>query len=471
MKKKSGSPGKAGRNPRDSVISWKDVFNAIENPLMVLDYKHRILFANHAMAGLTDVKKERLPGKKCYEVLHKTPEPVPGCPMAASLAAGKKEPVATEIVVNSRIYLISCTPVHVATSTLPYYVHLVTDITRQKQAELAANELAQRYRLISEQLPCSFWSTDRELRYTSSAGAGLKKIGLEPGQVIGKTICEMYEDQPGKEKALAAYRRALAGEPQTYEAWYRDRQFLTSIEPFRDENNEIVGTLGVAYDTTEQKHVQYVLEQVNRKNTLLNSITRHDAGNQISALMAYVDLLREDMPSPEARAHIDKISTIVDQLAELIEFTQAYQNLGLKNPQWQDVAALLNKLQAGQVKIVNTTGGLSLFADPLLEHVFVNLLDNTVRHGKHATTITVTGRETSSGLIVTWEDDGIGVPAEEKEKIFERGFGKHTGLGLFLIREILSITGMTIRETGIPGKGAKFEILAPTGTYGFLKSS
>jgi len=471
MKKKSGSPGKAGRNPRDSVISWKDVFNAIENPLMVLDYKHRILFANHAMAGLTDVKKERLPGKKCYEVLHKTPEPVPGCPMAASLAAGKKEPVATEIVVNNRIYLISCTPVHVATSALPYYVHLATDITRQKQAELAANELAQRYRLISEQLPCSFWSTDRELRYTSSAGAGLKKIGLEPGQVIGKTICEMYEDQPGKEKALAAYRRALAGEPQTYEARYRDRQFLASLEPFRDENNEIIGTLGVAYDITEEKQMQVVLEQINKKHTLLTAITRHDAGNKISALMAYVELLREDVSDPAARAHIEKISTIADQLAELIEFTQAYQNVGLKNPQWQDVAALIDNLPAGPVRIVNDTGGLCLFADPMLEHVFVNLQDNAVRHGEHVTTVTITAQETGSGLVLTWEDNGIGVPADEKEKIFERGFGKHTGLGLFLIREILSITGMTIRETGIPGKGARFEILAPTGTYGFLKSS
>ncbi len=63
------------------------------------------------------------------------------------------------------------------------------------------------------------------------------------------------------------------------------------------------------------------------------------------------------------------------------------------------------------------------------------------------------------------EDDGEGVPADEKEKIFERGFGKNTGLGLFISREILDITGITIRETGVPGKGARFEMAVPKGTY------
>ena len=58
-----------------------------------------------------------------------------------------------------------------------------------------------------------------------------------------------------------------------------------------------------------------------------------------------------------------------------------------------------------------------------------------------------------------------GIAAEEKEKIFERGFGKNTGFGLFLVREILSISGITIRETGTEGEGARFEISVPKGSY------
>jgi signal transduction histidine kinase len=62
---------------------------------------------------------------------------------------------------------------------------------------------------------------------------------------------------------------------------------------------------------------------------------------------------------------------------------------------------------------------------------------------------------------ITYRDDGAGIPVDDKEQIFRKGFGKHTGLGLFLTREILSITGITIRENGEPGKGVQFEILIP----------
>ncbi|MCX6690757.1 MAG: ATP-binding protein [Methanoregula sp.] len=66
-------------------------------------------------------------------------------------------------------------------------------------------------------------------------------------------------------------------------------------------------------------------------------------------------------------------------------------------------------------------------------------------------------------MVIVCKDDGNGVPQDEKENIFKRGFGKNTGLGLFLSREILSITGITITENGVPGNGAHFEIIVPGG--------
>jgi signal transduction histidine kinase len=63
------------------------------------------------------------------------------------------------------------------------------------------------------------------------------------------------------------------------------------------------------------------------------------------------------------------------------------------------------------------------------------------------------------------EDDGVGIPENEKDKIFERGFGKNSGVGLPLSREILSITGITITETSEPGSGARFEMAVPNNMY------
>jgi len=101
----------------------------------------------------------------------------------------------------------------------------------------------------------------------------------------------------------------------------------------------------------------------------------------------------------------------------------------------------------------------------MLEKVFANLLDNSVRHGEHVNEIRVSYRMDGTALVVVWEDNGTGIVASDKEKIFGRGYGKNTGMGLFLIREILALTGISIRETGVPGSGARFEILVPEGKY------
>ena len=119
------------------------------------------------------------------------------------------------------------------------------------------------------------------------------------------------------------------------------------------------------------------------------------------------------------------------------------------------------------ISLHQTLDHIEIYADPILEKVFYNFLDNSVMHGKKVTTITVSSREVPEGLVISWEDDGIGIPAEEKEKIFTRFFGKHTGLGLFLAHEICSVTGITLSGTGEAGKGALFEMLVPKTAYRF----
>jgi signal transduction histidine kinase len=79
--------------------------------------------------------------------------------------------------------------------------------------------------------------------------------------------------------------------------------------------------------------------------------------------------------------------------------------------------------------------------------------------------ITVRCRPDPGGLAILVDDNGIGIPDDHKELIFEKGYGKHTGFGLFLAREILAITGISLRETGVSGQGARFEMIVPNGLY------
>jgi signal transduction histidine kinase len=104
---------------------------------------------------------------------------------------------------------------------------------------------------------------------------------------------------------------------------------------------------------------------------------------------------------------------------------------------------------------------LEVLVDPLFDRVFHNLFDNAVKHGGRVTAIAVAHRADGDALRLTITDDGGGVAAAEKARIFERGHGRHTGMGLFLAREILNATGIAISETGPAGGGACFELLVP----------
>ena len=110
---------------------------------------------------------------------------------------------------------------------------------------------------------------------------------------------------------------------------------------------------------------------------------------------------------------------------------------------------------------------MNIFAEPLIVKVFFNLMDNATRYGGKITTLLFFVEERRDNLVLFCEDDGVGVMVDEKEMIFTRGFGKNTGMGLFLAREILLITGITLTETGEPGKGARFEITVPKGAWRF----
>jgi signal transduction histidine kinase len=210
-------------------------------------------------------------------------------------------------------------------------------------------------------------------------------------------------------------------------------------------------------------------ELANRKLNLLSGITRHDILNQITALSAYIDLAKEMVEDPEVIRINDKMEGVLERIRRQITFTKEYQDIGVHAPQWQDAGVLIDRVREvaenASIRLENDIHDLEIYADPLLEKIFYNLVDNAVRHGGKLTVITFSYHIREDGAVITCEDDGDGIPADEKERIFEKGFGKHTGFGLFLTREILAITKIAIRETGVLGSGARFEITVPNGSY------
>jgi PAS domain S-box-containing protein len=230
--------------------------------------------------------------------------------------------------------------------------------------------------------------------------------------------------------------------------------------------NEVLRT-----EIQERKRFEDAIQLANRKLNTLSSITRHDILNQITALGMYLSLAKEIETDPAVRDYLEKIEQITLLIQKQIRFTRDYQNIGTTSPHWQKLQHIIDNtitdMQLGKVALEVELGDLEIYADMLLEKVFYNLMENSLRHGETVTKIRFSYRKDDAGITVVIEDNGVGIPEHAKEKIFRREYYRNTGYGLFLVSEILSITSLSVKETGEPGKGARFEILVPPGSFRF----
>ena len=195
--------------------------------------------------------------------------------------------------------------------------------------------------------------------------------------------------------------------------------------------------LAVARDISERKRAEEAIRLVNGKLNLLTGITRHDIGNQLTALFQYIDLSKMMVQDPGMKTTIEKEEAIAHNIRRQIDFTREYEELGADNPSWQDVRICVelgvHGLDlAGKNLDTDSLGPLEIFADPLLQKVFFNFVDNALRHGgENLKNIRFSSHESGTGLVIVCEDDGEGIPAHQKALIFERGYGKNTASACF----------------------------------------
>jgi PAS domain S-box-containing protein len=350
------------------------------------------------------------------------------------------------------------------------------DITPRKKAEA---ELARQTALLAsllDSIPDIVFFKDTDGRYLGCNPPFAAFVGRSRDEIVGRTDHDLFP-APAADSFRDHDRAMLAGQvPEHNEEWvdFPDghRELLDTLKaPLRALDGAVVGLVGISRDITERKRNEQAIWEANRKLNMLNSITRHDVLNQITVLRLVLDILGESVEDPEILDFAGKAKDAVDRITRQIEFTREYQDIGVQAPRWQSVPALIAEAQdlltSCPFEVRCETGPLECFADPLLNKVFYNLLENSVRHGERVGLARFSTRETDDGLVLVYEDDGVGVDPASKKHLFQQGFGKHTGFGLYLMREILAITGITIVETGEYGRGARFEIAVAKGNYRF----
>jgi PAS domain S-box-containing protein len=332
---------------------------------------------------------------------------------------------------------------------------LIRDITGLNRAAVQIRRLASFPALNPD--PVIEFSLGKEVTYANPATcAALKKLGMpeNPAAFLPEDTDRIIESsKAGTPEAL--YREVPVGDGLYGET-------ITYAPDF--------GAIRIyAHDITNRVRVTDALEQANRKLHLLSSITRHDIKNKLTGVMGYLELSLGSTEDPALLEYLKRAETSANAIRQQIEFTKEYEDLGIKAPGWYAftplVAEIRKQLDLGTVVVDDETDGLQIYADPMFSKVLYNLMDNSLRHGGRTSRIRLTVRTGVENCTLVYADDGVGIPAGDKEKIFNRIARTNAGIGLFLVREVLSITGITIMETGEPGKGARFEISIPRGKF------
>ncbi|MDD1700954.1 MAG: ATP-binding protein [Methanoregula sp.] len=318
-----------------------------------------------------------------------------------------------------------------------------------------------------DQLPVAvFMKSVKDGKYTFWNKTSERIFDLPASEVIGRTDHELFSQEVvsiiNQEDKEACLNHIYITNKKIVNKYLGERILHLIVVPILDSKNNLKYILGICEDFTD--------ETLNMKIGLLFSITRTDVLNQLSIIMTFLERAQLKMSREAMQTFFDKTVESVESIRNQMAFVRSLEEIGILSQKWQSVKKsfedAVRLASFSNVDIRMEMDDIELYADPLLPWIFYNLLINSIRHGDHQLTkIRLYTKKSGENLTLIYEDNGSGIPDNEKEKLFEFGYDNGTGFGLFLTREILGYSGFTIIETGEHGKGERFEILIPKGKY------
>jgi len=452
------------------------IINTIADPVFVKDRNHLLILVNEGFCHLFGHSREELIGKTEYDFFPQAQadrfrENAEAIFMSGTESENEETftgPDGQEHTIVTKIspYLDS--------SGNRFLVGIIRDISDRKKMEDALKASEERYRTVFETTGTSTILFE-ENTVISLVNAEFERLsGYSKEEIEGKMSWTGFVYPEDRDRVIAQYpkmRDRRESSAQHYEFRFRTRTGdVRTLDLFIGAIPGTTRFVASMVDITDTIRSRKILEMVNKKINLLSSITRHDILNQLMVLKGYLSLSTTMVENPVLLDYINRELGATQTIEHQITFTRDYENLGVKAPDWQSVNGAVLKakhaLVRREISVETDPRDPYVYADPLFEKVLYNLTDNALRYGgDQMTSIRVTSTESDQGLVISFEDNGIGISEPDKKLLFKRGFGKNTGFGLFLSREILSITGITINETGIYGEGARFEITVPKGVY------
>lgn len=212
-----------------------------------------------------------------------------------------------------------------------------------------------------------------------------------------------------------------------------------------------------------------VVNETNNKLISFGNILSHNILNELTVVQGYIDLARMESDPVVLKEFYENVDRATERIEQIIRFNKDYQNLVISKPVWHDVRTIVESGIAGHmegaISFTSEIGPYEVYANPFFEHVVSGLIENTCIPAMHMNQMQFYTRKHSEDLCIIAEGNGSGIPIEEKEMIFNYNKWDDKRYSLFLLREMLSLTGITITENGVPESGSRFNIAVPKGVW------
>jgi PAS domain S-box-containing protein len=466
----------------ESKRNLNSIINTIAFPVYVINQDHQFVLVNDSLCRFLGRTQEEILGKTHRDFYPR--ESAERHWERAETAFMTHEPREEEITIvkpdGQECTIISTSSMYRDASGQEFMVGVIHDITERKKMQVALAESEQWYRILFEHTGTATIIIDEQGIIDQTNSEFEELIGYSRKEIEGKMNWKQIA-HPDDLELVKKYHRERRVDPTSVPPNYTVRILNRdgAVRTLHAVVTMIPGTkksIASYIDISGQKKFEEALKQANKKLNLLSSITRHDIINQILILKGFLTLLRKKTDDPLLIDYLNRSHKATDNIEHQIIFTRDYQDMGVREPVWQNVKSSIisakGAITLGNVTVDLDRPDIEVYADPLFEKVFYNLIDNSLKYGgENLQAIRIRSEETDNDLVITYEDDGQGIAKDDREHLFERGFGKHTGFGLFLSREILSITDITIQETGTPGNGVRFTMRVPKGMYHFVTDS
>jgi len=473
---------KAREAVRQSEKSYRTVFENTGTAMCILEEDKTISMINRRFEELSGYSREEVEGKKWIEFVTKDYLERMQRYHEARRKKGEKAP--NHYAVNFATKKGQIKRCMITVNIIPgtkKSVASILDLTDSKKSEKALRETEKNYRktILSANVGIIGYGPEGEVKVLNpkmEQMTGFKRSELPTLQDWFKRL------YPNKEERLKIRdkwfkKMSEKGEVKEGHAIITTKEGKRRNFLFNGVRLESGDSIAFAEDITERKEAEEKLDRImnelvtiNEKLGVVGRLTRHDARNKLSIISNNIYLAKQKLPANhKSSVYLCDVESAIDQMEKIFDFARTYEMLGVEELSYMDVgksveeaAILLSGLN--EVTLMNKCEGLTVMADSLLRQLFYNLIDDTLKHGEKVSQIRVHYEEEENRLKLVYEDDGVGIPENEKEKIFREGYGKGTGYGLYLIQKICEAYGWTIRETGKQGKGAQFTMTIPKTT-------